>query len=163
MCDGPDLFLCLLAILFPPIAVWVKKGICSCDSLINILLCCLGFLPGLIHAWYIVSCNPDPGYERVNDGETHVYYYVSADPRDGYGGIGPQPQRQFPGQQGGTLNAFRKPEPKSGKKSQVPPPQATTARPPPSDSEPGEGSSSNPDVPPPTYQDAVQGDHKVQR
>ncbi|KAE9961979.1 hypothetical protein BLS_000111 [Venturia inaequalis] len=158
MCDGPDLFLCLLAILFPPIAVWVKKGICSCDSMINIALCCLGFLPGLIHAWYIVSSNPDPGYERVNDGETHVVYYVSTQPQGGYGGVAPQ--SQFPGQQGGTANAFRKPQPKSGRKSQAPPPQATTA--PPADSEVGEGSSSNPDVPPPTYQDAI-GDHKVQR
>jgi uncharacterized membrane protein YqaE (UPF0057 family) len=32
-------------------AVWVKRGICSADSFINIALCCLGYLPGLIHAW----------------------------------------------------------------------------------------------------------------
>jgi uncharacterized membrane protein YqaE (UPF0057 family) len=32
-------------------AVWVKRGICSGDSIINILLCVLGYLPGLIHAW----------------------------------------------------------------------------------------------------------------
>jgi hypothetical protein len=31
--------------------VWVKRGICSADSFINIALCCLGYLPGLIHAW----------------------------------------------------------------------------------------------------------------
>ena len=31
--------------------VWVKRGICSCDSIINIALCMLGYLPGLIHAW----------------------------------------------------------------------------------------------------------------
>lgn len=39
MC-GSDILLGLLAILFPPLAVWVKRGICSADSLINILLCC---------------------------------------------------------------------------------------------------------------------------
>lgn len=39
MC-GSDIFLGLLAILFPPLAVWVKRGICSVDSLINIALCC---------------------------------------------------------------------------------------------------------------------------
>lgn len=31
--------------------VWIKRGICSADSLINIALCCLGYLPGLLHAW----------------------------------------------------------------------------------------------------------------
>ncbi len=39
MC-GSDIFLGLIAILFPPLAVWVKRGICSGDSLINIALCC---------------------------------------------------------------------------------------------------------------------------
>ena len=50
MCST-DIFLGLLAILFPPLAVWVKRGICSADSVINICLCCLGFIPGLLHAW----------------------------------------------------------------------------------------------------------------
>lgn len=51
MCSS-DIFLALLALLFPPIAVWIKRGICSADSVINLALCCLGFVPGLIHAWY---------------------------------------------------------------------------------------------------------------
>lgn len=38
MC-GSDIFLGLIAVLFPPLAVWVKRGICSADSLINIALC----------------------------------------------------------------------------------------------------------------------------
>lgn len=38
MC-GSDIFLGVIAILFPPIAVWVKRGLCSADSLINIALC----------------------------------------------------------------------------------------------------------------------------
>jgi uncharacterized membrane protein YqaE (UPF0057 family) len=46
MC-GSDIFLGLIAILFPPIAVWVKRGICSADSLINIALCCASTLPTL--------------------------------------------------------------------------------------------------------------------
>jgi hypothetical protein len=102
---------------------------------------------------YIVSSYPDPGYERVNDDETHVVYYVHTQPQGGYGGVAPQ--SQFPGQQGGTSNAFRKPQPKTGKKSQAP---AAS----PVDNGSGEGSSSNPDIPPPTYQDAVKGDHKIQ-
>jgi hypothetical protein len=31
--------------------VWIKRGICTADSLINIALCCLGYIPGLLHAW----------------------------------------------------------------------------------------------------------------
>ncbi|OAA66769.1 putative protein family UPF0057 [Niveomyces insectorum RCEF 264] len=58
-----DIFLGLLALLFPPLPVWVKRGICSADSIINILLCVLGFLPGLIHAWYIIAKYPEPIYE----------------------------------------------------------------------------------------------------
>jgi uncharacterized membrane protein YqaE (UPF0057 family) len=38
MC-GSDIFLGLIAVIFPPLAVWVKRGICSADSLINIALC----------------------------------------------------------------------------------------------------------------------------
>ncbi len=58
MCTS-DVCLALLAILFPPIAVWIKCGICTADSLINIALCCLGFVPGLIHAWYALL-SPSP-------------------------------------------------------------------------------------------------------
>lgn len=88
MCST-DFFLALLAILFPPIAVWVKRGICSADSLINIALCCLGFLPGLLHAWYIINKFPDPYevvYERLDPSSGRlpagaaggVVYYTSA-------------------------------------------------------------------------------------
>ncbi|KAF6827734.1 hypothetical protein CPLU01_08939 [Colletotrichum plurivorum] len=62
MCSA-DIFLGLLALLFPPLPVWVKRGICSADSLINILLCLLGYIPGLIHAWYIIAKFPEPDYE----------------------------------------------------------------------------------------------------
>ncbi|CEJ89950.1 hypothetical protein VHEMI05764 [[Torrubiella] hemipterigena] len=62
MCSA-DIFLGVLAMLFPPLPVWVKCGICSADSLINILLCLLGFIPGLLHAWYIIAKNPEPAYE----------------------------------------------------------------------------------------------------
>ncbi|CAK7237582.1 hypothetical protein SEUCBS140593_010021 [Sporothrix eucalyptigena] len=62
MCSS-DIFLGLLALLFPPLPVWVKRGICSADSVINILLCVLGYIPGLIHAWYIIAKFPEPDYE----------------------------------------------------------------------------------------------------
>ncbi|KAK0311530.1 hypothetical protein LTR01_003526 [Friedmanniomyces endolithicus] len=151
MC-GSDIFLGLIAILFPPLAVWVKRGICSVDGLINIALCCLGFLPGLLHAWYIISIIPDPTYEEVaqQDPErggngTVTYYYVQQDqpqnapkingaPR-AYGTVSATPNGQFPQSQ--------------GQQGFVQPASSSTAP--------------NGEEVPPSYQQAVQGDHKVQR
>ncbi|CCD25775.1 Sna2p NDAI_0F04570 [Naumovozyma dairenensis CBS 421] len=53
-----DWFLVFIAIFVPPLAVWVKRGICSKDFLINLILFLLGFFPGLIHALYVISCHP---------------------------------------------------------------------------------------------------------
>lgn len=76
MCSS-DLFLGLVAILFPPIAVWVKCGICSADSLINLCLCMLGFLPGLLHAWYIIAKFPETDYDSVpQDAERGNVRYI---------------------------------------------------------------------------------------
>ncbi|MEM7563276.1 MAG: YqaE/Pmp3 family membrane protein [Pseudomonadota bacterium] len=44
----------ILAILLPPIAVFIKKG-AGKDLLINIVLCLLFFLPGVIHALWLVT------------------------------------------------------------------------------------------------------------
>lgn len=46
--------LILLAILLPPIAVFMKSG-AGKDLLINILLCILFYVPGIIHALWVVS------------------------------------------------------------------------------------------------------------
>nr|WP_290643690.1 YqaE/Pmp3 family membrane protein [Labilibaculum sp.] len=43
----------ILAILFPFLAVGLKKGIGK-DLLINIVLCIIGYLPGIIHALWIL-------------------------------------------------------------------------------------------------------------
>jgi len=48
------LLLIILAILLPPVAVLIKKGVGK-DLLINIILCLLFFLPGLIHALWVVT------------------------------------------------------------------------------------------------------------
>ncbi|KAK3987222.1 putative plasma membrane proteolipid 3 [Cladorrhinum sp. PSN332] len=52
-----DLLLLLMAILLPPVAVFLKKG-CGAQFLINVLLCILGWLPGVLHAFYVVLRYP---------------------------------------------------------------------------------------------------------
>ncbi|KAH8553791.1 hypothetical protein BGW37DRAFT_271127 [Umbelopsis sp. PMI_123] len=51
---GRDIALFVIAFFFPPIAVWIRRGFCSTDFLINVCLTCLGAVPGIIHAFYIV-------------------------------------------------------------------------------------------------------------
>lgn len=53
-----DFILVLLALVFPPLPVWIKCGICSAESVINICLCLLGYLPGVVHAIYIIAKYP---------------------------------------------------------------------------------------------------------
>ena len=36
-----------------PVGVWMEKG-CSDHLIVNILLTCLGYFPGLLHALYII-------------------------------------------------------------------------------------------------------------
>lgn len=152
MCSS-DLFLGLIAILFPPIAVWVKCGLCSVDSVINILLCCLGFLPGLLHAWYIIAKYPEPQTEYSQlpqDPERARVTYVYVQPGSGPAG---QPQRASAKNASGT--------PLAGYGTTAP--MAPTVHQDQNGSwsvgTAGEGSSSGPAPPP--YEQAV-GDHKVQ-
>lgn len=56
--DPKDIFLIVLAFFLPPVAVAVKRGLCSADFLINLILFVLGFVPGLLHAWYIIVTYP---------------------------------------------------------------------------------------------------------
>ncbi|ODM96696.1 Plasma membrane proteolipid 3 [Orchesella cincta] len=48
-----DILKIILAIILPPLGVLVEKG-CGADLLINIALTFLGFIPGIIHALYII-------------------------------------------------------------------------------------------------------------
>ncbi|KAF4631923.1 hypothetical protein G7Y89_g6208 [Cudoniella acicularis] len=148
MCSS-DIFLGLIAILFPPLPVWVKCGICSADSLINICLCMLGFLPGLLHSWYIIAKFPDPEYEYGSlpqDAESgRVTYVVVTSPNGG--------------QQRVQNHTVRPAAPAGGYGTTVP-----MAPPVHQDQTTGtwaaEGSSAG--AVPPTYEQAVQGDHKIQ-
>lgn len=48
-----DIFKIILAIILPPLGVFLERG-CNVDFLINILLTILGYIPGIIHALYII-------------------------------------------------------------------------------------------------------------
>uniref|UniRef100_A0AC35TWQ7 BTB domain-containing protein n=1 Tax=Rhabditophanes sp. KR3021 TaxID=114890 RepID=A0AC35TWQ7_9BILA len=56
---GEDILKLILAVLLPPLAVLLHSG-CDIQLLINIVLCCLGYIPGMIHAlWWIFFANKD--------------------------------------------------------------------------------------------------------
>lgn len=136
--------------------MWIKAGICTADSIINIALCLLGFIPGLIHAWYIIMKYPEPDYDEVayepvsggsgqrRDLENgHVtYYYVSH-----------QPPQHAPQPSYGTLNQQGQQQPAGHSKTSDDPQQGGAA-------DSGEGRSDA--RPPPTYAEAVKGDNKIQ-
>ncbi|PGH26861.1 hypothetical protein AJ80_01443 [Polytolypa hystricis UAMH7299] len=172
MCT-PDVFLAILAVLFPPVAVWIKVGVCTADSLINIALCCLGYVPGLLHAWYIILKYPEhddeypEGYQpivgsrrRDPEGGRVTYYYVAHQPPS----ADQSPQHRSYGtnaspgpQQSPHVDQATRPAPKS----QSPQPSQQDH---PTNSA-GEGSSTNragESRAPPTYAEAVKGDHKIQ-
>ncbi|MBU1193553.1 MAG: YqaE/Pmp3 family membrane protein [Proteobacteria bacterium] len=47
------ILLIILAILLPPVAVFLKKG-AGKDLVINILLCLLFVMPGMVHALWLI-------------------------------------------------------------------------------------------------------------
>jgi len=49
----PDIVKIILAIFIPPLAVYLAKG-AGTDLVINIILCILGGLPGVIHALWLI-------------------------------------------------------------------------------------------------------------
>ena len=46
--------LIILAILLPPVAVFLKKG-AGKDLIINIILCLFFYIPGILHALWLVT------------------------------------------------------------------------------------------------------------
>ncbi|KAF1821133.1 UPF0057-domain-containing protein [Dissoconium aciculare CBS 342.82] len=50
--SSSDIIKIILAILLPPLGVFLERG-CGADLLINIILTCLGYIPGIIHALYV--------------------------------------------------------------------------------------------------------------
>ncbi len=51
-----DFLKILFAVLLPPLGVFLEVGLTK-HFLLNILLTVLGFLPGIIHAVYIIAKN----------------------------------------------------------------------------------------------------------
>ncbi|KAH3682068.1 hypothetical protein WICPIJ_006969 [Wickerhamomyces pijperi] len=70
-----DCCLVLVAVICPPIAVIFKSGLCTSDFLINVLLTMIGYIPGLIHAFFIIS-RPKTRY-RDFDQEAAIYVTVA--------------------------------------------------------------------------------------
>ncbi|KAI6024255.1 hypothetical protein EDC04DRAFT_2725849 [Pisolithus marmoratus] len=62
---GSTLLLIIVAIIFPPAAVAFMTG-CSCDLLINVLLTILGYIPGHLHAFWLI-------YKRIQAEERYGY------------------------------------------------------------------------------------------
>ncbi|KAB5554980.1 hypothetical protein GE09DRAFT_964761, partial [Coniochaeta sp. 2T2.1] len=48
-----DICKIILAVILPPLGVFLERG-CGADLFINILLTILGYIPGIIHALYII-------------------------------------------------------------------------------------------------------------
>ncbi|OHW98765.1 stress response rci [Colletotrichum incanum] len=164
MCSA-DIFLGLLALLFPPLPVWVKRGLCSADSLINILLCLLGYIPGLIHAWYIIAKFPEPDYEyesvpqQDREGGRVTYVFVHG---NGNGPHTQQPQQQpRPSQHNnkgnlsyGTTNHNSSVAAGGSSRPQPQQPQQYQNQ--------GAGEGSSDGAVPPSYAEVVAGDNKIQ-
>jgi len=50
---GSDIIKIICAVVLPPLGVFLERG-CGADLLINLLLTVLGYIPGIIHALYII-------------------------------------------------------------------------------------------------------------
>lgn len=53
----------LIAFILPPVAVWMQFGL-NRIFWINVLLTLLGYVPGLVHAIYMMATRP-PGLQRL--------------------------------------------------------------------------------------------------
>ncbi|KUI52514.1 Plasma membrane proteolipid 3 [Cytospora mali] len=62
---GSDIFKIILAIILPPLGVFLERG-CGADLLINILLTILGYIPGIIHALYVLASSDCPSSEQYD-------------------------------------------------------------------------------------------------
>ncbi|KAJ2371190.1 hypothetical protein IW150_004706 [Coemansia sp. RSA 2607] len=73
-CSCPDILLIILSIIFPPFGALLRRG-CGADFLINCGLTALGYLPGLIHAWYLICKYPADEYEMLVDDDEYPRHH----------------------------------------------------------------------------------------
>lgn len=74
-----DCCLVLVAVICPPIAVIFKSGLCTSDFLINVLLTMIGYIPGLIHSFFIIS---RPNQRRYRDFDQEGRLYITIAPSE---------------------------------------------------------------------------------
>jgi uncharacterized membrane protein YqaE (UPF0057 family) len=87
-----DFLVVILAILLPPVAVFIRRG-CGAQLLINILLTLCGHIPGAIHALYLVLHDRE---RRIRSQQTNsqAMYGAPAQPAYGDNKIQQQPYGQ---------------------------------------------------------------------
>ena len=122
----------------------------------------LGYLPGLLHAWYIIARNPerDYDYEVLPDSERGqgqqggrvTYYYVRHAPSRREYGTESGHNRPAPPPPSGQGQASNRPAP-------APPSQEGQIRLP---EGPSVGAGSEEPGAPPSYSEVVRGDNKIQ-
>merc|ERR1711939_761365 len=74
------LALAIIAIFIPPLVVLLRAG-CGANLLINIVLLFLGWIPAVLHAWFIIIDRPsarDRLHERKYDRADHMRHSAAA-------------------------------------------------------------------------------------
>ncbi|KAK3813436.1 MAG: hypothetical protein J3Q66DRAFT_46977 [Benniella sp.] len=101
--SGSDIVLFVIAAFLPPLAVLLKEG-CGSELVISVALSILGFVPGVLYAWWVIY----QGREDARTGQ-RIYQRPGAVPRRSYvivagevppNGAQPAPGviHQYPGQ-----------------------------------------------------------------
>ncbi|EMS45020.1 hypothetical protein CFC21_067392 [Triticum aestivum] len=57
----------LLAVILPPLGVFLRYGCCSMEFLICLLLTILGYIPGIIYAIYVLVAHGSASEESGKD------------------------------------------------------------------------------------------------
>jgi len=89
--SSSDVCLYFLAIFISPLAVLLKTG-CDSNFWINLALFILGWIPGVIHAWWVISKreNAVRGPGAYYNPPAQQQQYAAAPPPQGYA---PPPQQ----------------------------------------------------------------------
>ncbi|KAI0287183.1 hypothetical protein BC826DRAFT_1046071 [Russula brevipes] len=83
--SSEDVFLYFIAIFIPPLAVVAKRG-CGAEVCVNICLWIIGWIPGVIHAWWIISKGPRTTTTSGTTGVTTAYVTTAPPPGTSYPG-----------------------------------------------------------------------------